>query len=93
MSVCQKWRGRGVARTLMEHLLAHCRDTCVSHVVLITSNVQRPAHRLYERLGFVDVNSEDFRLGLLKFSLHLYHLGLNGTSPGRYAQPGIMAEL
>jgi GNAT superfamily N-acetyltransferase len=47
------WRRRGVARLLMEHVLAGARAAAVSHLVLHASAEGRP---LYEALGFKATN-------------------------------------
>lgn len=51
--VVPAWRGRGVARRVMEALLAWTTERGVSNVVLHASAAGRP---LYERLGFVPTN-------------------------------------
>ena len=51
------WRRRGLARRLMDHLLAWCDEQGVETVVLHASDEGRP---LYERLGFVATNEMRF---------------------------------
>ncbi|WP_045234703.1 GNAT family N-acetyltransferase, partial [Deinococcus pimensis] len=46
-------RGRGLARTLMDHLLAEARARDVRVVALHASGLGRP---LYERMGFTPTN-------------------------------------
>jgi len=47
------WRRRGLAKLIMEHVIAGARDAGVSHLVLHASSEGRP---LYEALGFVATN-------------------------------------
>ena len=46
---------RGVARALLEHLIATARERGYRRLSLETGNTDAfaPAHRLYERFGFV----------------------------------------
>lgn len=62
--VLRAWRGQGVARLLLERLIAHASG---SFTALRLSAVGRPAAiRLYERLGFVacDGDGQTHRLSL-----------------------------
>ena len=48
-------RGRGIARTILDDLLARCRDRGYSRVLLETGSMDEmaPARALYENVGFV----------------------------------------
>ena len=48
-----RWRGRGVARTLMEHIVSWARAERLDSLVLHASDAGRP---LYEKLGFAATN-------------------------------------
>jgi GNAT superfamily N-acetyltransferase len=52
------WRKRGLARLLMEHVLAWARASEIDTLVLHASTEGRP---LYERLGFVQTNEMRFK--------------------------------
>jgi GNAT superfamily N-acetyltransferase len=52
MRVTTAWRGRGVARDLLETAVAFCREQGYARVILDTTSQQTDAHRLYERYGF-----------------------------------------
>jgi ribosomal protein S18 acetylase RimI-like enzyme len=45
-------RGRGAGRALVEHCLAQARKEGLSEVVLCSLPEMKPAHHLYESLGF-----------------------------------------
>ena len=47
------WRRRGLAKLVMEHVIAGARETGVSHLVLHASSEGRP---LYEAIGFTSTN-------------------------------------
>lgn len=50
--IAPDWRGRGVARALIDRVEVHGREVGASHIWLETSSVNVPAVRAYERLGF-----------------------------------------
>ncbi|KAG2453972.1 hypothetical protein HYH02_001018 [Chlamydomonas schloesseri] len=52
MSVAPEFRGAGVGRALLAALTAHARDVGFRELVLYTSSLQLPAHRLYEQAGW-----------------------------------------
>jgi N-acetylglutamate synthase-like GNAT family acetyltransferase len=60
MFVAPAWRGRekGVARALLETLLAWARSKGVSEIYLGTTAQFLAAHRFYEKNGFVEVPKE-----------------------------------
>jgi len=53
-------QGLGVGRLLVEECLAMCRRDSAHRMVLSTQVQARPAHRLYERLGFARVPALDW---------------------------------
>lgn len=53
LAVAPSARGRGVGRHLTEWCIERARADAASALVLSSSVAMRPAHRLYERLGFV----------------------------------------
>ena len=50
-------RGRGIARCLLDVLIAHARARGIRTLFLGTTAPMRAAHRFYERNGFVPVSS------------------------------------
>lgn len=54
MFVAKDWRGeeRGVARRLVEVLIAHARAAGLRSILLGTTEAFRAAHRFYEKSGF-----------------------------------------
>jgi ribosomal protein S18 acetylase RimI-like enzyme len=52
IQVAPAWRGRGVGRTLMRHALDFARECRAGHVWLEVSNINVPAVRAYQRMGF-----------------------------------------
>ncbi|XP_027702094.1 N-acetyltransferase 8-like [Vombatus ursinus] len=52
LSVKRTYRGKGMARTLIQTVLQFARDEGYDGVVLGTPNSYHPAQRLYESLGF-----------------------------------------
>ncbi|XP_020856797.1 N-acetyltransferase 8-like [Phascolarctos cinereus] len=52
LSVKSTYRGKGLARTLVQTVLQLARDQGYDGVVLETTNSNYPARRLYESLGF-----------------------------------------
>ena len=57
MFVAKAYRGKttGVAKTLLEHLLAACRHSGVREVYLGTTDVLKAAHRFYEKNNFTEI--------------------------------------
>lgn len=49
------WRGRGVATTLLEHIISYVKTTSAMRISLHATEMGRP---IYGRLGFVDCSSE-----------------------------------
>ncbi len=56
MHVLAEWRGRGLSRQMLEHLLAEARTLGLRRVSLETGAqpIFAPARALYERAGFTD---------------------------------------
>lgn len=52
IEVAPTHRGRGVGRTLMDHALEHAGECGAGHVWLEVTNVNAPAIRAYQRMGF-----------------------------------------
>lgn len=61
MFVHSDWRGgdRGVARALLDTLLAHAQATGLKTVLLGTTDKFLAAHRFYEKNGFTRIAPED----------------------------------
>lgn len=54
-------RGRGVAVSLIEHILSYAKQEGLDKVDLTSSQQRKAAHALYERLGFAPRDSQLFR--------------------------------
>ena len=52
LAVDPDFRGRGVGRALVEHCLGRAREEGLDEVVLCSLPEMKPAHNLYESLGF-----------------------------------------
>ncbi len=52
LSVSKAFRGRGLARSLVEHCLRYARAQGVHRVVLVSNSQLQTALQLYESLGF-----------------------------------------
>jgi ribosomal protein S18 acetylase RimI-like enzyme len=52
LTVSPEFRGRGIARRLVERCIAFARDRGVRRVMLVSNSQLQPALRLYESLGF-----------------------------------------
>ena len=63
LSVDQKYRRLGIAKTLMKALLSRAKNEGYKKVILTTSKNQIGAHKLYENLGFQFDGDEN--LGIL----------------------------
>ena len=55
IGVVEGARGRGIGRQLLEHLVAQARDRGTGRLSL-SVELDNPARRLYERVGFVEVD-------------------------------------
>jgi ribosomal protein S18 acetylase RimI-like enzyme len=55
--VAPEWRGRGMARALLEAAIAWAGERGAAAVCLSVTMADTPAVRLYRRLGFVDVGA------------------------------------
>ncbi|WP_432938955.1 GNAT family N-acetyltransferase [Kribbella sp. CA-253562] len=75
LAVSAKARGLGVGSALTEHCISRSRDLGYTHVVLSSADYMKPAHRIYERLGFTRVPERDWSprpgVNLYAFSLAL----------------------
>jgi ribosomal protein S18 acetylase RimI-like enzyme len=60
LAVAPEARGRGVGEALVRDCLARARRYHCERVVISTRWNMRPAHRLYQRLGFVREPSRDW---------------------------------
>lgn len=77
-------RGTGLGRQLMEHALGAAREMGLGSVLLDTGEWDTDAHRLYRRLGFVEVDAfpESQVPPELQGRLLFFRLDLSGESPG-----------
>jgi ribosomal protein S18 acetylase RimI-like enzyme len=75
LSIAPEARGRGIGRALVEHCLDRARAAGLTEVLLFSLDDMLPAHRLYQRLGFVrrpDLDwSPEPEVNLWAFSLTL----------------------
>ncbi|ONI77613.1 GNAT family N-acetyltransferase [Kribbella sp. ALI-6-A] len=75
LGVSAKARGLGVGTALTEHCITRSRELGFSHLVLSSADYMVPAHRIYQRLGFVRVPARDWSprpgVNLYVFSLEL----------------------
>ncbi|MFB7915772.1 GNAT family N-acetyltransferase [Streptomyces sp. NPDC056061] len=53
IEVAGPYRGRGIGRALMNHAIDWARECGAGHVWLEVTNINVPAIRAYERMGFV----------------------------------------
>ena len=53
LSIAPEARGRGIGRALVEHCLDLARSAGLTEVLLFSLREMVPAHRLYDRLGFI----------------------------------------
>ncbi|HEY7131509.1 MAG TPA: GNAT family N-acetyltransferase [Candidatus Limnocylindrales bacterium] len=58
VSVVEAWRGRGIGRALIEHLERWAAAHGVERMILHVSSANTGAIRLYESMGYVDVDRE-----------------------------------
>jgi ribosomal protein S18 acetylase RimI-like enzyme len=54
-------RGRGCARQLCHHMLAHAREHGARHAYLQVEGDNHPARAVYHRLGFADGYAYHYR--------------------------------
>jgi ribosomal protein S18 acetylase RimI-like enzyme len=62
LGVVPEQRGRGLARSLLTHALHALSERSAAYVILAVDERNRPARRLYEALGFVQIESSDVYL-------------------------------
>jgi [ribosomal protein S18]-alanine N-acetyltransferase len=55
IAVDEPWRGRGIGRLLLEHVLSAMRDSAVAELFLEVRPSNTAARRLYEGYGFEEV--------------------------------------
>lgn len=60
MYVRKDFRGRGLGKTLLEHMLAHARKQGVHEVELETNSCLKEAIRLYVKYGFRPIDRKPF---------------------------------
>ncbi|TAJ15433.1 GNAT family N-acetyltransferase [Patescibacteria group bacterium] len=58
------YRGKGIGRDIMNHLIETARVNGVRSITLTSRAERTAAHSLYEKLGFVKRETEVFRLNL-----------------------------
>jgi GNAT superfamily N-acetyltransferase len=63
---CSEYRRKGVMTDMMQQTLDYIKNTGVSNSALYTG-LMLPAHRIYERSGFCDVQTWPFYLKILDF--------------------------
>ena len=76
MSVSPQHRRLGIARILLHTLINHARANKVRSISLGTTEYQLPAHRLYEKFGWVEEHRKCIRDGLFRMWLIWYKLDL-----------------
>jgi GNAT superfamily N-acetyltransferase len=64
---CSEYRRKGVMTDLMQQTLDYIKNTGVSNSALYTG-LMLPAHRIYERNGFCDVQTWPFYVKILDFA-------------------------
>ncbi|MFD7620581.1 GNAT family N-acetyltransferase [Streptomyces sp. NPDC059802] len=52
IEVAGPYQGRGIGRTLMSHAMERARECGAGHVWLEVTNINAPAIRIYQRMGF-----------------------------------------
>lgn len=83
LAVAEEARGRGVGTALVEHCLARAREVAARRMVNWTMSQMRPAHRLYEGLGFVRLPALDLRERDLHLLTYVLELTERPAGPGR----------
>ncbi|KUL38888.1 streptothricin acetyltransferase [Streptomyces sp. NRRL F-4489] len=53
IEVAGPYQGRGIGRTLMSHAIDWARERGAGHVWLEVTNINAPAIRVYQRMGFI----------------------------------------
>jgi ribosomal protein S18 acetylase RimI-like enzyme len=61
VSVVEGWRGRGIGRALIGHLEDWSADHGIERIILVVSEANEGAIRLYHELGY-----RDYDRGMLK---------------------------
>jgi GNAT superfamily N-acetyltransferase len=82
VSVDPAYRGRGIARLLMEEVIRRCREAGIATLALHTTGFMAVAKAMYERMGFVRDEAFDFvpRSGIYAYGYRL--------DVGSYGRPG-----
>jgi GNAT superfamily N-acetyltransferase len=75
---CSDYRRRGIMTDLMEKSLAHVKNAGASTSALYTS-LAFPAHRIYERCGFSDIQTWPIYVKILNFP-HYFRTWLRGLN-------------
>lgn len=84
LGVLPEARGRGIARALVEEVIARARAAGKHTLLLRTTRLMRAARRLYESMGFERVPELDLRgpdVELLAYRLHLEASGRPEVGP------------
>jgi GNAT superfamily N-acetyltransferase len=85
---CSDYRRKGIMTDIMQQTLGYIKNTGGSNSALYTG-LMLPAHRIYERSGFCDVQTWPFYLKILDFS-YVFRLWLRdlkrGVKASRIAQ-------
>lgn len=58
MTVLPQWRGRGIARLLLDHCLQKAREKGVPYLILYSNSKLQRAIGIYEKAGFVHLVPE-----------------------------------
>ncbi|MEU4177804.1 GNAT family N-acetyltransferase [Streptomyces sp. NPDC026589] len=53
IEVARPYQGRGIGRMLMSHAIGWARERGAGHVWLEVTNINAPAIRVYQRMGFI----------------------------------------
>jgi GNAT superfamily N-acetyltransferase len=61
--VDEKYRGRGIGKSIMEYIIARAREAGCYKIMLTSDKRRQPAHRFYQSLGF-EASAHGFRLYL-----------------------------
>jgi GNAT superfamily N-acetyltransferase len=61
--VDEKYRGRGIGKSIMEYIIARAREAGCYKIMLTSDKRRWPAHRFYRALGF-EASAHGFRLYL-----------------------------
>lgn len=82
MSVSLAHRGKGIAGLLLRTLIDHAKEKGLAKVVLLTTTYQAAAIVMYQRYGWVEVETRRFLPFIFNARLHVLHLNLTGPSKG-----------